>query len=117
MSPADDGPDAAALEASELAFQNAKANAAASGESELPAIDFSTFVLSFAHSALVHLGDAPNPGDGVRLVELPMARQTIDLLSLLQDKTKGNLTGEEERIIGQVLYDLRMRYVEVAKSR
>ncbi len=116
MSRADDGPDAAAMEASELAFQAARASAVA-GESAMPAIDFSTFLLSFAHSALVHLGDAPNPGDGERSIELPLARQTIDLLSLLQEKTKGNLTGEEERIIDQVLFDLRMRFVEVAKSR
>lgn len=117
MSRDEAGPDSAALEASEAAFASAKATAAAAGDAELPAIDFATFVLSFAHSALVHLGDAPNPADGATIVELPMARQTIDLLTLLQEKTKGNLSGEEERIVEQVLYDLRMRYVEVAKSR
>ena len=80
----------------------------------LPAIDFATFVLSLSHSALVHLGDAPDP-EGKRSVNLPLARQTIDLLQLLQDKTHKNLTGPEERILGQALYDLRLRYVEVSK--
>jgi hypothetical protein len=87
------------------------------GGEELPGIDFATFVLSLAHSTLVNLGDAPNPADGSRCVNLPMARQTIDLLALLQEKSKGNLTGEEERVLSQSLLDLRMRYVEVAKDQ
>ncbi|MBI3202555.1 MAG: DUF1844 domain-containing protein [Polyangiaceae bacterium] len=64
----------------------------------------------------MHLGDAPSP-EGPTVVELPLARQTIDLIGLMQDKTRGNLSGEEERIVEQALYDLRMRYVEVAKSK
>jgi hypothetical protein len=85
--------------------------------SELPRIDFSTFVLSLSHSALVSLGDAPNPIDGRRDENLPMARQTIDLLALLEEKTSGNLTGEEERVLQQALYDLRLRYVEVSREK
>lgn len=83
---------------------------------DLPAIDFNTFVLSLSHSALVHLGDAPDP-DGARSANLPLARQTIDLLTLLHDKTHGNLTGPEERVLTQALYDLRSRYLEVAKKQ
>jgi hypothetical protein len=86
------------------------------GDRDLPAVDFQTFVLSLCHSVLVHLGDASNPVDGSQHVNLPLARQTIDLLNLLQEKTRGNLTGEEERTLVQALYDLRMRYVEVAGS-
>lgn len=87
------------------------------GESEdLPAVDFTTFVVSLSHSALLHLGDAPNPVDGKSEVDLPMARQTIDLLALLQEKTHGNLTGAEERVLTQSLYDLRLRFVEVAQK-
>jgi hypothetical protein len=74
------------------------------------------FILSLAHSAWVHLGDAPNPADGQREMNLPMARQTIDLLAMLQDKTRGNLDGDEERVLAQALYDLRTRYVEVART-
>ena len=87
------------------------------GESDdLPAVDFTTFVVSLSHSALLHLGDAPNPVDGKSEVDLPMARQTIDLLALLQEKTHGNLTGAEEQVLTQWLYDLRLRFVEVAQK-
>ncbi|MBK7583547.1 MAG: DUF1844 domain-containing protein [Myxococcales bacterium] len=64
----------------------------------------------------MHLGDAPGPEGTAPMVELPLARQTIDLMAMLQEKTHGNLTGEEERIVEQTLFDLRMRYVEVAKA-
>lgn len=85
-------------------------------EAELPAVDFATFVLSLNHSALMHLGVAPDPATGTSEVSLPLARQTIDLVALLQEKTRGNLTGEEERILEQILYELRLRYVETAKG-
>lgn len=112
MSPAGEGPDSAEMEASHTAFREA-----ATGSENLPDIDFTTFVLSLNHSARVHLGDAPEPGGETRAISLPLARQTIDLLALLQDKTRGNLTGGEEHILAQALYDLRMRFVEVAKGK
>lgn len=84
---------------------------------ELPAIDFATFILSLSHSALVHLGDAPDPSGGSTSVEPALAKQTIDLLAVLREKTTGNLTGEEERLLEQVLYDLRVRYGEVAGKK
>ena len=82
----------------------------------LPSIDFATFILSLSHSALMHLGDAPHPESERVERNLPLARQTIDLLSLLEEKTKGNLTGDEERMLHQVLYDLRMRFVDLSKK-
>jgi hypothetical protein len=115
-SPRDDqAPSTAFVEASEDAYQQAKTGAAQGDP--LPELDFSMFVLSLTHSAWVHLGDAPNPADGQRETNLAMARQTIDLLALLQEKTRGNLSGDEERVLVSALYDLRMRYVEVAKSK
>jgi hypothetical protein len=84
---------------------------------ELPALDFVTFVVSMSHSALLHLGDAPDPATGMREKNLPLARQTIDLLAVLQEKTRGNLSGDEERVLSQAIYDLRMRFVEVAKGK
>jgi hypothetical protein len=81
-----------------------------------PSIDFATFILSLSHSVYVHLGDAPSPSNGKVERNLTMARQTIDLLGLLEQKTQGNLTGEEERVLEQLLYELRLRYVEVAGS-
>lgn len=86
------------------------------GEDVLPSIDFATFVLSLSHSALMHLGEAPHPETHKVEKSLPLARQTIDLISLLEEKTKGNLTGDEERLIHQILFDLRMRFVELSKS-
>jgi hypothetical protein len=86
----------------------------------LPTIDFSMLVLSLSQTALVHLGEAPHPDEGEHASSatrnLPLARQTIDMLGMLQEKTKGNLTGSEERLIDQILYDLRLRFVEVSKG-
>jgi hypothetical protein len=82
----------------------------------LPHVDFSTFVLSLGHSALIQLGEAPHPDTQHVEADLPLARQTIDLLSVLEEKTKGNLTGEEERLLSQLLYDLRLRCVEKEKE-
>jgi hypothetical protein len=82
----------------------------------LPSIDFSTLVLSLSQTALVHLGDAPHPEGEEAKSDLPLARQTIDMLGMLQEKTKGNLTGSEERLLDQVLYDLRLRFVEHSKK-
>jgi len=82
----------------------------------LPRIDFATFVMSIVGSAYVHLGDARAP-DGREEKNLLLARQDIDLLDLLLEKTKGNLNGEEEVLLGQALYDLRMRFVEVADGQ
>jgi Domain of unknown function (DUF1844) len=83
----------------------------------LPKVDFSTFALSLSHSALMDLGQAPHPETGSVATTLPMARQTIDLLAMLEEKTKGNLTGDEERLLTQILFDLRMRYVELSKPK
>jgi hypothetical protein len=96
--------------------ESGRAKGESSDGDKLPAIDFATFVLSLSHSALVHLGDAP-PLDGHKHERnLPLARQTIDLLAILQEKTKNNLTGEEERLLDQALFDLRLRFVEVSKG-
>jgi hypothetical protein len=82
----------------------------------LPSIDFTTLILSLSQTALVHLGEAPSPDGETPTPNVALARQTIDLLGVLQEKTKGNLTGDEERLLDQMLYDLRMRFVELSKS-
>jgi hypothetical protein len=81
---------------------------------DLPQLDFSTFVLGIIGTAFVHLGDAPLQ-DGIE-PDLLLARQNIELLDLLQRKTKGNLTGDEERLVDQALTDLKSRYAEVTRS-
>jgi hypothetical protein len=78
----------------------------------LPKIDFSTFVLSLNSSVLVQLGLLEDPGGGGQVKNLPMAKQTIDLLAMLEEKTRGNLTGDEEKILTNILYELRMLYVK-----
>jgi uncharacterized protein DUF1844 len=80
------------------------------------AIDFSTFLVGLASSALIHLGEAPNPETGSQAKDLALARQTLDLLSLLREKTRGNLSTEEERLFEGLLTDLRLRYVDAQKS-
>jgi hypothetical protein len=80
-----------------------------------PSIDFNTFVLSLSTSALMHLGQLPGAGDD-STVNLAHAKQSIDCIALLEEKTRGNLTGEEERLIAEVLYDLRLRFVAETKT-
>jgi hypothetical protein len=81
----------------------------------IPPIDFTTFILSMSASALVHMGLAPGPDGQTHPPDLALARQNIDILLLLQDKTRGNLTGTEERLLHQILFDLRMRFIDQAK--
>lgn len=107
--------EAAPLDPSEEAFEAAR-HASGAGP-ELPAIDLTTLILSLSHTVLLSLGDAPDPVTHKVVRDLPLARQTIDLIALLQEKTRGNLSGEEERVLLQSLYDLRMRYVEVSKRK
>jgi hypothetical protein len=83
--------------------------------SALPAVDFHTFVLSLGSSALLHLGELEHPDGGAAELDLPLAKHTIDILSMLEAKTKGNLTSAEEKLIESLLYDLRLRYVNASK--
>jgi hypothetical protein len=73
---------------------------------------FSTFILSLSTSALVHLGELPDPLTSKKEVNLQLAKQTISIIEMLKDKTKGNLTSEEESLIDSVLYDIRLKYVQ-----
>ena len=84
------------------------------GSEALPA-DFTTFCFSLASAALIHLGESPSPESGKTEQSLPLAKQTIDVLAMLQEKTKGNLLESEDKLLTAVLYDLRMRFVEASK--
>ena len=81
----------------------------------LPEINFATFVVSLSSSALIHLGIAPDPVTGEQKKDLAIAKQTIDMLGMLQEKTRGNLTEDEAQLMESMLYDLRMRYVAETK--
>lgn len=81
------------------------------GGSCLPMVDFTTFVFSLASSAMVHLGEMPEPESGQTGVNLPMAKHTIDTMTMLEEKTKGNLSEDEAKQLGDLLYHLRMLFV------
>jgi hypothetical protein len=80
--------------------------------SDYPPITFTNFVLSLSTSALFHFGDFPDPEGGKAQKNLPAAKQTIDILDMLNEKTKGNLDENENKLIQSVLYELKMRYVK-----
>lgn len=81
-----------------------------------PPLDFTTFVLGFASTAVIQMGAAPDPESNQLLKNLVLARQTIDLLGMLRDKTRGNLTAEEQTFLDALLYDLRVRFVEAQQT-
>ncbi len=84
---------------------------------ELPEINFSSFILSLSTSVLVHLGEVPDPLTQKPDRHLPLAKQTIDLLGMLKEKTQGNLTADEEKLMDHLLADLRWRYIREAKGQ
>jgi len=75
-------------------------------------IDFTTVLLGFASSALIHMGVQPHPESGSVARDAALAREVLDLLALLREKTRGNLTPEEERFFDSLLTDLRLKFVE-----
>jgi hypothetical protein len=78
-----------------------------------PQLSFTAFVLSLASTAAIHFGDLPDPVSGEQAeLNLDGAAQMIEILALMEQKTRGNLTAEEREILNQVLYELRMRFVE-----
>ena len=82
--------------------------------SRTPKLDFTSFILSLASSALMQLGEVPDPS-GQKSSDPESAHQTIDLIGMLKEKTQGNLSAEETQLIEAVLYELRMKYVSASK--
>lgn len=88
-----------------------------SGTRPASSISFPAFVLSLAHTAAVHFGDVPDPVTGQTAEpNLAAAGQMIEILGLIEEKTRGNLTAEERQLLDQVLYELRMRYVDAGQG-
>jgi hypothetical protein len=85
------------------------------GEPPPEPVTFSTFVLGLSTQALLHLGEIPNPLTRATERDLVAAQQVIDILGILRDKTRNNLEAGEESLLESVLYDLRMRYVELVR--
>src|SRR5882672_11464359 len=92
---------------------------ASSDQKKGPTLDFNALVLSLGSSAIVHLGEAPNPTNGQKREpqEIGMAQQSIGLPAMPQEKTRGNLTAEEARVLDNMLFDLRMLFVQVSKRQ
>ena len=82
----------------------------------LPEINFSTFILSLSTSTLMHLGELPNPETNQVEKNLSLAKQTIDLIDMLKKKTEGNLDKDEDQLITNLLYDLKLKYVAAIKA-
>ena len=79
-------------------------------------VDFSTFIMSLTSSAFYHLGDMPDPTTGKKEVNLPAVQQTIDMLIMLREKTKGNLKEDENKLLEQLIYELQVKYVDKTKK-
>lgn len=79
-------------------------------------LDFTTFVLSVSSAAFMGLGLSPRPGENKTELDLELARQNIDLLTMIKEKTKNNLTAEEQKLLDSLLYETRMRFVEAQKQ-
>ena len=90
------------------------------GKEELSAppqqIDFGTLVFSFATSALINMGLSPDPNTSKTVKNLDFAKQNIDILEVLQKKTKGNLTTEENKLLSELIFDLRMKFIEASRG-
>ena len=96
----------------EAAAKAADKKAASGKEAPLPALDFSTFIMSLNASALVNLGVIEDPMTGQKTKNLPLGKQTIDIIAMLEEKTRGNLTTDEEKLLKSMLYDLRIAFVK-----
>ncbi len=87
-----------------------------SGAGGIPPANFETLVSTLVTQALFAMGAIPNPATGQRMQHLDLARHHIDMLGVLQEKTKGNLTEEESKMLNQTLYELRGRYIQLASA-
>jgi hypothetical protein len=116
---AEEGGPAASAGAGEAAREDAPGGGDESGahSGEAAPIDFVSFIGSLAATAFLHMGEKLAPGQPEMPVDLPAARQMIDLLDLLKQKTKGNLEKEEADALEALLYNLRLRYVALSSGR
>ena len=81
----------------------------------LPEVNFNSLIFSLSSSALLHLGEIADPQSGETKKDIDMAKHSIDIIAMLKEKTKGNLTDEEQKFIDNILADLRFRFVQAAK--
>ena len=108
--------DATFLDDQETKGQKEETNSSKEKETEPFQIDFSAFIMSLTSSAFYHLGDMPDPSTGKKEVNLPAVQQTIDMLIMLREKTKGNLKEDEKKLLEQLVYELQVKYVAKTKE-
>ena len=111
-----DAPEQTATQAASATAQAAEAPRATQEEA-LPEINFSAFVISLSTQVLMNLGEIANPITAKVETDVLVAKQMIDILAMLKDKTRGNLNASEDRLMEDILFDLRMKYVEAVKKR
>jgi hypothetical protein len=108
--------NAAFLDDQETKDQEKQTDLSEKKETEPFQIDFSAFIMSLTSSAFYHLGDMPDPSTGKTETNLPAVQQTIDMLIMLREKTKGNLKEDESKLIEQLIYELQVKYVAKTKE-
>jgi hypothetical protein len=86
-------------------------------KNDLPKIDLTTFFLSISSAAYMGLGIVPSSPDGEIVIDLELARQNIDLLELMHEKTRGNRTPEEDKLLERLLFETRMNFIEKQKDK
>jgi len=87
------------------------------GKCVMPGVTFMAFIMSLNTSALFHLGEIADPETGEKLIDFSLARHAIDTLVLLQEKTKGNLDNDETEMLKNILYDVKLRFVQAVKDK
>ena len=107
--------DATFQDEQETKDQKKQTDSSKEKETEPFQVDFSTFIMSLTSSAFYHLGDMPDPSTGKKEVNLPAVQQTIDMLIMLREKTKGNLKEDEKKLLEQLVYELQVKYVAKTK--
>ena len=108
--------DATFQDEQETKDQEKQTDSSQKKETEPFQVDFSTFIMSLTSSAFYHLGDMPDPSTGKKEVNLPAVQQTIDMLIMLREKTKGNLKEDEKKLLEQLVYELQVKYVAKTKE-
>ena len=108
--------DATFKDGQETKDQEKQTDSSEEKETEPFQVDFSTFIMSLTSSAFYHLGDMPDPSTGKKEVNLPAVQQTIDMLIMLREKTKGNLKEDEKKLLEQLVYELQVKYVAKTKE-
>ena len=108
--------NAAFLDDQETKDQEKQTDLSEKKETEPFQIDFSAFIMSLTSSAFYHLGDMPDPSTGRTETNLPAVQQTIDMIIMLREKTKGNLKEDESKLIEQLIYELQVKYVAKTKE-